>query len=203
MENRLAMISYSTASTDEDLRGILQLQQQNLAVALSETEIRSEGFVTVKHSLDDLQRLNNMEQHVIAKKDEKVVAYLLAMTEDSKDDIPLLRPMFAVFQELSFAGKMLTHYRYLVVGQVCVGKGYRGQGILDQCYRWYKQNYSDKYDFAITEIDAINLRSLAAHKRVGFRELHRYPVPGGKEWVIVLWDWNDLAVNDRSAPVAV
>jgi hypothetical protein len=203
MENKLATIRYSTASTDEDLWGILQLQRQNLATALSETEIRSEGFVTVKHSFDELQRLNNMEQHVIAKDGEKVIAYLLAMTEGSKDDIPVLRPMFAVFQELTFAGKMLTQDRYLVVGQVCVGKGYRGLGILDQCYRWYKQTYSNKYDFAITEIDAINLRSLAAHKRVGFRELHRYPVPGGKEWVIVLWDWNDLAVNDRSDPVAV
>lgn len=123
------------------------------------------------------------------------MAYLLAMTVHSKEDIPVLRPMFAVFEELSFAGKPLSHFRHIVVGQVCVDKRYRGKGVLDACYAFYKTTFQSNYDFAITEIDAANLRSLAAHKRIGFNEFHRYTAPDGKEWVIVLWDWNSFAVQ--------
>jgi GNAT superfamily N-acetyltransferase len=187
------VIVYTTAETESDLQQILRLQQQNLAAALSTEEIREQGFVTVVHSLEDLQRINNIEPHVIAKDDGKVIAYLLAMTERSKEDIPVLRPMFAVFQSLVFAGRGLTQYRYLVVGQVCVDKAYRGQGILDQCYQFYRQTFQSKFDFAITEIDATNGRSLAAHKRIGFQEVHRFHSAAGTEWVIVIWDWNRLS----------
>lgn len=191
----MIMLQYTSATTKDDLKGILALQKQNLATALPDEEKQSQGFVTVVHSLDDLERLNNIEKHVIAKEGESVMAYLLAMTEASKEDIPVLRPMFAVFEELSFAGKPLSHFRYIVVGQVCVDKRYRGKGVLDNCYAFYKTTFQPAYDFAITEIDVTNLRSLAAHKRIGFQELHRYTAPDGKEWAIVLWDWNLLLVQ--------
>ncbi|MEJ7769795.1 MAG: hypothetical protein WKF89_18390, partial [Chitinophagaceae bacterium] len=55
-----------------------------------------------------------------------------------------------------------------------------------------KKEYLSKYDFAITEIDGKNQRSLHAHKRVGFKEVGRYDAPGNTEWVIVLWNWNDI-----------
>lgn len=189
------MIQYTSAKTQDDLKGILTLQQQNLATALSDEEKNSQGFVTVVHSLESLQRLNNIENHIIVKEGKSVIAYLLAMTVWSKEDIPVLRPMFAVFEELSFIGKPLYYFRYIVVGQVCVDKRYRGTGVLDNCYAFYRTTFQPDYDFAITEIDATNLRSLAAHKRIGFQELHRYTAPDGKEWVIVLWDWNSLALQ--------
>lgn len=187
------MIRYTTANSTEDLQQILQLQQKNLPAALPEEEIRSQGFVTVVHREDDLQKMNTIEPHIIARDGDTVIAYLLAMTESSKNDIPVLVPMFATFEQLTFAGKQLTDYSYMVVGQVCVDKQYRGQGILDRCYDFYRQTFSPKYDFAITEIDAQNGRSLAAHKRIGFHELHRFHSPDGTEWVIVIWDWNNLA----------
>jgi len=49
--------------------------------------------------------------------------------------------------------------------------------------------FVDKFDFAITEIDNRNQRSLNAHKRIGFREIHRYNSADKTEWVIVVWDW--------------
>ena len=51
------------------------------------------------------------------------------------------------------------------------------------------QYYSNKYDFAITEIAATNLRSLKAHRRIGFKEINTYLSPDKTEWVVVLWDW--------------
>lgn len=187
-----AMIQYAKASTEADLKGILQLQQQNLASALTEAERSSQGFVTVTHSLEMLQQLNDIEPHIIAKDEDTVIAYLLAMTAQSQDDIPVLRPMFRLFQKVHFAGKTIADFHYMVVGQVCVDKNYRGRGVLDNCYAFYHESFKDTYDFAVTEIAAHNLRSLHAHKRIGFAEVQHYAAPDSVEWVIVVWNWNEI-----------
>jgi hypothetical protein len=183
------MIIYTTSKSIVDLAGIIELQKSNLPSNLSEEEMASGGFVTVMHSLKDLKRMNAIEQSVIAKDEGKIIAYLLAMTKKSKADIPVLIPMFENFEKIKFRGKPLSGYNYIVVGQVCVAKGYRGLGILDNCYAAYKQQFQNKYDFAITEIATKNQRSINAHKRIGFTEIHRYSAPDNKEWSIVIREW--------------
>lgn len=183
------MIIYTTSKTDEELFQILDLQKNNLQKNLSENEIKSQGFVTVCHSFQDLKKLNTYEQHLIIKDGNKVVGYLLAMTKNSKNDIPVLIPMFEVFDRIHFKKKLISEYNYTVVGQVCIDKNYRGRGLLDNSYEAYKKNFEEKYDFAITEIAITNTRSITAHKRIGFFEIHRYVDAAGTEWSIVIWDW--------------
>jgi L-amino acid N-acyltransferase YncA len=183
------MLVYTTSSSKDDLEGILRLQKANLAEGLPAEEIRSQGFVTVNHSYEQLKKLNDIEKHVIAKDDGKVVGYVLAMTQQSKDDIPVLIPMFEMFGRIAFGGKNISSYHYLVVGQVCVDKACRGQGVFDQCYSIYKNFYKDKYDFAITEIASANARSRQAHRRVGFKEIGSYVAPDNTEWIVVIWNW--------------
>lgn len=192
------MIHYQRVASEDELTGILQLQRQNLPAGLSEEEMRHEGFVTVSHNTAMLRELNRIEPHLIAREDNRVIAYLLTMTEQSQNDIPVLQPMFRLFLQLPFGEKKVSDYRYIVVGQVCVDKAYRSRGILDACYAAYREAFQKKYDFAITEIAAANLRSLRAHQRVGFREWYRYTAPDGMEWVIVVWDWNGLAAENAS-----
>jgi len=180
---------FTTSQTDTDLRQILDLQKRNLPLSLSQEEINREGFVTVSHRFEDLKQMNLYEQHVIAKENDIVVAYLLAMTEKSKHDIPVLIPMFDVFDEIIYRGKKISEYKYLVVGQVCVAREFRGQGVLDLCYGEYKKRFSPRYDFAITEISKKNPRSLNVHQRVGFEIVHEYLDNHGIDWDIVLWDW--------------
>ncbi|MEI9954774.1 MAG: GNAT family N-acetyltransferase [Ferruginibacter sp.] len=183
------MLVYTTSTTENDLLGIIALQKKNLAINLQHDEITKQGFVTVVHSLDDLQKLNAIEQHVICKDGEKVVAYLLAMTVQSQFDIPVLLPMFNMFEQILYKDNPVSFYNYIVVGQVCVDKNYRGHGILDKCYEYYKTCFSKKYDFAITEIASRNQRSIKAHQRIGFTEIHKYTAPGNEEWSIVVLEW--------------
>jgi predicted GNAT superfamily acetyltransferase len=185
------MISYTTSKTDKDLLQILALQKSNLPGNLTSEQIASQGFVTVSHSLEDLRKMNNIEAHIVARDGDQVVAYLLAMTALSKMDIPVLVPMFEVFDSIVFRNKKISEYRYIVVGQVCVADGYRGRGILDGCYAAYREHFKDKYDFAITEISKRNGRSLNAHKRIGFDTVHEYQAPDGETWCIVLWNWKN------------
>ena len=134
--------------------------------------------------------MNNTEQGIIAKEDDKVIGYLLAMTTRSKDDIPVLVPMFEAFDNVLYNNKKIAAYNYIIVGQVCIAKGYRGKGVLDNCYEAYKNHFKERYDFAITEILDTNKRSLQAHKRIGFHHIHEYKDEKGNNWVIVLWDWS-------------
>lgn len=183
------MLQYTTARTEQDLQGILSLQQANLAINLSPDEIASQGFVTVVHSPEDLRRMNEIEQHVIAKDGDRVVAYLIAMTPASKADIPVLIPMFDTFDSVSYHGRPISAFQYMVVGQVCVDKAYRGQGVLAATYAEYKRQFEMRYDFAITEIATRNPRSLRAHEKIGFSEVHRFVAPNKEEWSIVVWEW--------------
>ncbi len=183
------MIQYKTAGTEQELLAILDLQKANLGINLTENEAREQGFVTAHHTLAELNKLNNIEPHLIAKDGEKVAAYVLAMTAQSKSDIAILIPMFEMFSKISYHGKLISDYNYLVVGQVCVDKNYRGQGIFDAVYQAYKKQYLHRYDFAITEVATKNLRSMKAHNRIGFKEIYRFTAPNNVEWSVVLWDW--------------
>lgn len=188
----LPMITLSLATTDNELAAIIALQQQNLPQNLAQEEIAAQGFVTVSHSLQGLQKMNGYEKSLVIKDDDKVIGYLLAMTKNSKADIPILIPMFEVFDKILYHGKTIAEYNYLVVGQACIDKTYRGKGLLDEAYKAYKEHFNRKYDFAITEIALTNQRSINAHKRIGFSEIHKYIDAGNVEWSVVVWDWKDI-----------
>lgn len=185
-------IDIGLSKNTEDLQGILNLQAANLPQNVSKKEALEQGFVTIHHSLELLESFQELEPQLIAKDDKDMVAYILAMTRASSDTIPLLIPMFEVFEEIELDGRPVSDYNYLVVGQVCVAKDYRGMGLFEQCYKAYRESFQNRYDFVITEISDKNPRSIRAHERVGFKEVHRYSADHGSEWVVVLWDWRKV-----------
>ncbi|SEG36588.1 GNAT family N-acetyltransferase [Algoriphagus boritolerans] len=181
-------IHFKWTETEAELRGILDLQKVNLLSEISEEEKAEQGFVTVRHSLDQLKLMHSLEPHVITKDGEKVIGYILAMTKESRDLVPVLIPMFEQFDRLNFGEKLLSDYDYLVIGQICIDKSYRGQGIFDKMYELYRSTFASRYDFAVTEIALSNFRSLKAHQRVGFKVIHEFD-DTTQNWAIVLLDW--------------
>jgi hypothetical protein len=111
------------------------------------------------------------------------------MTVHSKNDLPILFPMFEKFEKILYLDKPVSEFNYIIVGQACVDKEYRGQGILDKCYEVFKNRFDGKYDFAISEISCRNTRSLKAHQRIGFNEVFIYTAPDLEEWSVVIWEW--------------
>jgi ribosomal protein S18 acetylase RimI-like enzyme len=182
------MITIKSAETIAELEGILDLQLENHLQTVSDQEKSEQGFVTVRHSLDQLQKMNFIASHIIAKEEDKVVGYILAMTKASKDLVPVLIPMFRQFDQLIYENQRVSEYDYLVIGQICVSKSHRGKGLVDLMYKAYKKAFSERYDFAITEIAKSNYRSLSAHKRIGFDIIHEFE-DETQEWSIVAWNW--------------
>ena len=183
-----AHIQYTTIASDDDIRQVLALQQANLSTKVSADVAASQGFVTVQHNFELLKKMTVAIPQVIAKDGEQVVGYALVMLPSFQDLIPVLKPMFVLFDSLDFLGKKVSGYRYYVMGQVCVADGYRGAGIFDGMYHHHRTLFQEKFDFVATEIATRNTRSIRAHQRVGFKTIHTFQ-DETDHWEIVVWDW--------------
>lgn len=186
-------IFFGNPAGPEDIRQILELQRNNLPANISEQESQDQGFVTVQHTEPLLTDMNTAEPQVIAKDGDRVVGYALVMLREFAPRIPILIPMFDMLETLTYAGGRLADHEFYVVGQVCVAKTHRGQGVFDGLYAQHRKQLSGRYDFVVTEIATRNRRSLRAHWRVGFQTIHQYRAPDGEDWDIVLWDWGGTA----------
>jgi GNAT superfamily N-acetyltransferase len=183
-------IRFATVATADEVRQILELQAANLASALAPETIASQGFVTVRHDPAVLRRMNDVAPAIIAKAGDRVVGYALVMPREFSADVPVLGPLFAMFDALAWNGSPLRdNPRWFVMGQICIADGYRGRGIFDGLYRSMAECYRDRFDFVVTEVAARNTRSRRAHARVGFRTLHVYPdATTNEEWHIIALD---------------
>ena len=184
-------IAFTVVSTPEEVAQIVDLQLQNLASALSPEIMASQGFLTVRHDPAVLQRMNATTPAVIAKDGGRVVGYALVMPRAFAADVPILLPMFDMLDGLSWKGIPLRdNPRWFVMGQICVAEGYRGMGVFDGMYLKMKEVYKPEYDFTVTEVAERNTRSLRAHERVGFEELHIYPdTTTGETWRTVVLEF--------------
>lgn len=162
-------ITYHRVHSKEELEAILKLQKANSKVSLSFSEQVSDGFVTVNHSLELLERMNSHCAHIIAKHEGRVVGYALCMLESFRNDIPILIPMFTEIDKV-----VTTDLRYIVMGQICISKSYRGQGIFRGLYDYMATELQSDFDMIVTEVDTSNIRSSAAHRWVGFKVLDTY-----------------------------
>jgi hypothetical protein len=173
------MITYTQTTTTEELEQILKLQKKNLFENLSEEERIAQGFVTVKHSLEVLEKMNAVCTHTIAKHNNKVIGYALSMAKDFASDIAVLKPMFMEIEKSAY------NSNYITMGQICIDKEHRGLGVFRGLYQFMKTEIcSSRFSSIITEIDIKNKRSLKAHKVIGFQKIKDYK-SGDKIWRLV------------------
>ena len=67
------MTKYQLTTTNKELEEIIVLQQKNLPVNISTSEITEQGFVSAQHTLELLTKMHDAHPHVIAKENGKVV----------------------------------------------------------------------------------------------------------------------------------
>jgi hypothetical protein len=147
-----------------------------------------EGFLTAEYSIDFLIQMHQTEPSIIAKDGDKVVGYALATTKSVGHHHPLLASLFDAIDSKKINNLPLIDTNYIVVGQLCVGKAYRGQQLSQKIYAFFQKELSDIYQFCITDVDEKNHRSLKAHLKAGFFVLDILEY-GGDKWNMVAWDW--------------
>lgn len=182
------MITITIAANEKDLQGILDLQRRNLKKNITPEEATSQGFLIAEFSSTYLQKLHETYPPVIARQNDTVVGYAIIATAENRKGNPLVEDLFNQIDELSFDGIALKNVPYAVVGQLCVDKSVRGQGLVQKLYGHFRDLLEDKYQFGITDVACANTRSLKAHLNTGFQVIHTIGY-GGLEWDVVLWDW--------------
>jgi len=182
------MLEAGLVTSDHDLEAILRLQKQNLKTNISPEEKSSQGFVTMQFSLPMLQGIHRLSPSIVVRNGAEVVAYALVVPLAGRELYPSLETMFVNFNHIQWKGKPLHDYRFYVMGQVCVAKEWRGQGLFDLLYHTHRDILHMDYDFVVTEVSTSNHRSMRAHERIGFQKIfqHRDELD---DWAVVLWDW--------------
>ena len=79
----------------------------------------------------------------------------------------------------------LTNLNYFIMGQVCVDKLYRGQGVFRGLYSFLNSELKKNFDAVVTEVNAKNRRSSEAHKAIGFELLDAH-TEGGEDWELII-----------------
>lgn len=157
------MFTYQLA-TNQDIPGVLNLQEQNLASNLTEEE-RKRGFVTTPFTEAQLREIISLNGLYIAKNQQKIIAYLFAGSWDYFSQWEIFNLMVSRFRHLSFQDQSITTQNSFQYGPVCIDIQYRGLGHFNQLFEIMRLAYVRKYPISVTFINKVNQISTAAHTR--------------------------------------
>jgi ribosomal protein S18 acetylase RimI-like enzyme len=172
----------------EEIIGIKALQNLNLRTNISDEEAASQGFLTASYTMEYLEAMNADAPSVIAKAGGEVVGYAMVTTNALRDGHELMADLFNTIDRTSYKDCLLGEMDYVVVGQLCVAKAFRGMGLVQRLYNHFRDCYADRYPYLVTDVAQANSRSLKAHQKTGFQVIDTLTY-GGIGWDIVLWDW--------------
>ena len=170
---------------ESDLIAIKELQAQNLKEALGLEERTAEGFVTCVYDIKMLKEMCGDWSHIVAWKESVLTGYALCMQREALPNFPILVPLHERLKSLKWKGLLISELDAAIIGQVCVAKGFRKQGLLQAMYTAMREQLKSSFQLLITEIDGDNMPSLRAHRSFGFEEIVRYKEQNGRVWVIV------------------
>ena len=190
----ITKVEISRVSSPSEIIGIRDLQALNLKQYITSDEAFDQGFVTAAYTIEYLQEMNAASPAIIAKDGDKVVGYALVATKDIRNGHDLLKGLFDAIDKCEHNGKLLRDVSYVVVGQLCVAKEYRGQDLVHKIYGHFRDCLSKEFTYLVTDVAQANARSLKAHRKRGFQVINELMYDGfGLD--IVLWDWNSLDKN--------
>lgn len=187
-------VELTRVSNPSEITGIRDLQELNLKQNITAQEAIDQGFLTAAYTKEYLHAMNLASPSIIAKVDDKVVGYALVATKEIRKGHDLIEGLFDAIDDCAYKGKLLRDVNYVVVGQLCVAKEYRGQDLVQKLYGHFRDCLSHEFTYLVTDVAKANIRSLKAHKKRGFQVINEL-MYGGFGWDIVLWDWNAADQN--------
>lgn len=187
-------VEVTRVSSPSEIIGIRDLQALNLKQNITSEEAIEQGFLTAAYTIAFLREMNAGSPSIIAKDDDKVVGYALVTTKDIRKGHDLIEGLFDAIDACEYNGKLLRDVNYVVVGQLCVAKEYRGQDLVQRLYGHFRECLSNEFTYLVTDVAKVNIRSLKVHKKRGFQVINELTY-GGFGWDIVLWDWNAADQN--------
>src|SRR6187402_183877 len=101
-------IEFTVVTEPAQVDGILSLQAENHRDHVDAATAASEGFTSVRHDPAVLQAMNRSHPSAIAVADGRLAGYALMMPQSFRGRVPILDPMFALLDTLSWRGQPLA-----------------------------------------------------------------------------------------------
>ncbi len=184
------MVQLELTDAKGDLEQIIELQRANHVSAIQAALWATDGFVTLEYDMEKLTVMKGKYKHVVARAKNKVVGYALVLLKEQQKYFPLLADMFTTIEAASFHGESLKQKTWFVMGQICVDKDYREQGLFRKLYQKLKEQMQQDFDLIVTEVSTKNIRSVNAHREIGFTKVEEAG-GGSEEWDVIAWSIGD------------
>jgi hypothetical protein len=150
-------------------------------------EDKTQGFLTTPFTKEQLADLIHKENGLfIAKKNGKVVAYVMAASWNFWSIWPMFLFMINDLPNLSYHGNQLSTENSYQYGPICIDKSVRGTGILEAIFEFAKTEMSKRFPVLVTFVNKTNERSYQAHKRkLGLDVIQEFEFNGNKYYELV------------------
>ena len=154
-----------TVATRDDIPGILDLQEQNLLERGGLLSVRFPGAF-IAAALDDLPQ-------IVARRDGKIVGYLLAGARRLYAQTPIVQTMFRAYPGSRDA---------YVYGPICVAESERGHGLAGALFAKLREQAPGRECVGFVRRD--NAASLRAHLAMGMKDVASFIHDGAAHAVL-------------------
>lgn len=160
-------MNYEVA-TLKDIDEVLELHARYQVDTINEDD-KKDGFITTNFTKEQLTSLIEDEKGLfLAKKDGKIVAYVMAASWQFWSIWPMFKYMIDDLGSVEYKGIRLDTKNSYQYGPVCVDKSVRGSGVFEDIFFFSLNQMKQRFDVLVTFINKINPRSFQAHtKKVG------------------------------------
>lgn len=157
----MAVIEYRRA-TPADYADILRLQSANYIANLSAEE-RKEGFLSAEFTPEQVTEIAEDLGTMVAVVDNHIAGFLCAFRNEFETGSPVIAKMLESCDRMIFEGRALSSFGSYIYGPVCIGRNYRGRGLLRGLYDAQKKDLGGQFEIGVAFVSRSNPHSLKAH----------------------------------------
>jgi predicted GNAT superfamily acetyltransferase len=161
-----------------DYDQILRLQGANFIANLTEEE-RKQGFLSALFTPEQTAQIAEDLGTMVAVVDNRVAGFLCAFRNEFQTGSPVIAKMLESYGRLIFDGRPLSSFDSYIYGPVCIGREFRGRGLLRGLYDAQKKDLAGRFEIGVAFVSRDNPHSLSAHVAgLGMTEAGDFQVKG-------------------------
>jgi hypothetical protein len=171
-------------ATADDYPAILRLQSANYVRNLSVDE-RKQGFLSAEFSQEQVAEMAQDLGTMLAVIVGEVAGFLCAFRKEFNHGSRVIAKMLDAYDRVEFQGRPLNAFNSYIYGPVCIGRAFRGKGLLRGLYDAQLHDLAGRFDLGVAFVSRDNPHSVRAHiLGLGMKEVGDFEV-GGNSYVIL------------------
>lgn len=162
-----------------DVDGIAQLLDRYYIGHLSDSQ-KARGFISVTFATAELESMVLETGAVVGvSDDESVVAVAGSSSIPSIDGRGVFQKIDELVDQITYNGKMLSQYRLVMYGPVCVDETCAGQGLATRLWQGFVALEQGRYELGLAFVSHANTASLKVHvNKLGMTQLTDFDAEG-------------------------